>query len=268
MYGNTTKIYSMMAVMALALAAFAGVVTFDAQDAADDKTLTVTYDGNIAPAEAKKMFAEGISVTYVAVLDDDYEDKITIINMDDFKSYVKPLIKAGFVEFELSMIDDNNDVTIDENTDKIDYDDFMSLLATFTSVEVTKLGDVIGGIETIIEVTGVAVEKDVEVISAEDAELAVELAVALALADKEAEIEQAVADAVAKYKRYISPEDAAKLVDEAIAEYKEMHPAKKDDTFLYVAIVLAAVIAALVGLMVYDKIVKPKMAKKATPPAI
>ena len=84
----------------------------------------------------------------------------------------------------------------------------------------------------------------------------------------EADVTKMVDDAVAKYKGYLSPEAVEKAKQAAIEEYIIDHPVKKDDTYLYVAIVLAAVIAALVGLMVYDKVVKPKMAKKANPPAI
>lgn len=260
---NASKIYSIMAVMMLAFAGLTGSLAMGGSDAVtDDATkLTVTYDGIITPAEASAMFAAGVELSYIAILDDDVEDEITVMNVDDYKAYVKPLIKAGNVVLPLSKIE-NNVVTISENV-TIGYSELMELLAVFTSVEIDKLGEVTGGIQTLVElnVPGQAAKKAVELISAEDAETAIELAVALALADEEAEIQKAVADAVAKYKGYISPADADKLVADAIEDYKAKNPAK-DDTYLYCFIVAIAAFLAVLVLFMWMVVVKPRLDKK------
>lgn len=113
----------------------------------------------------------------------------------------------------------------------------------------------------------------------EEVQAAVDLAVAIVeeayegyLSPEEvtAAVEKAIADTKALYKDYKSPEEVKAAIDEAIKEYEESHPAvvKKDDTFLYVAIVFIAISIALALLFLYINVLKPKFAKNKEPKVI
>lgn len=105
----------------------------------------------------------------------------------------------------------------------------------------------------------------------EEVQAAIDIAVAFVEAqyagylspeEAQAAIDKAVQVVKDAYKGYKSPEDVKKACDKAVEDYIATHPVKKDDTFLYVTIVLAAIVIALAGFMVFDKVIKPKMAKK------
>lgn len=260
---NTTKIYTMAAVLMLAFVGVIGFVGADANDAVtDDATkLTVTYDGVISPAEAKALFEDGASVSYVAALADDIEDRITVLNMDDYKTYIKPIVKQGYITIDLATIDGTT-VTISENV-TIAYDDLMDLVAQFADVETDKLGEIIGGMDTVIEVNvvGQTAKKAVEVIKSEDAVAAVEAAILETIADyadykSPEEVKAAIADATAKYRDYVSPEDYQKAIDDA---------KKGNDAQAWMIVAIFAIIAAagMAGFLVYTLTKTKKVAKKA-----
>lgn len=272
-----TKAMAALAVFAMVFAGFGAMAFADDNDAdATGKTLKLVFEGTYIDDSDKVISQLGGTASYIAILDEDFEEKITILTKDYYDAMKDACtIKGDTVTFKL---DDAGKIVIPTGVD-YSVDDVEQGLITFTSYAVSKT-DEISGISTVIEFKDV-VTKDVtyNLVFEDDAEAAIIIAVAAAVAEVEAEyadylspeevqtaIDKAVADTKALYEDYKSPEEVKKIVkdavDEAIAEYIATHPAKKDDTFLYVTIVLAAIVIALVGFTVFDKVIKPKMAKK------
>jgi hypothetical protein len=231
------------------------------------------------PADEAVKYLKGTGeIKYAATLDEDFEEKITVLTKDYYdamKAYCS--IKGDAVTFQ--MVDGK---VVDKATGAPGEksEDALQGLIIFTSFEVSKT-DEISGVTTQIVIANALVTKDVtyDLVFEDDAEAAIAVAVAIAVAETveeveaeyadylspeevEAAVEAAVAAAKEKYKDWSSPEDVVAKIAKAIEDYKAANPVKKDDTFLYVTIVLAAVILALGGFMVFDKVIKPKMAKK------
>ena len=292
MYGKmNTKFVAALAVFAMLFAGFGAIFVAQADDAADatPRDLIITLDGMISADDAAQLakygvdpgegdFAASVSVKYAAILAEDAQDKITLINMDDYNTYIKPYLEKGKVVFEA------DDVS----------EDFLATLVVFTSATVDAEGEIVDGVQTIITFAKFFADapKDVkiELVDADEAALAVIAAVAVveaAYADymSPEEVQAAIAEALADVSEYIYTQedlDAAlavvpagyisaadakaeqeKAVADAVAAAIAGQPdVKKDDTFMYVAIALAAVVIALAGLFVYVNIVKPKLAKK------
>lgn len=288
MYGKmNVKFVAALAVFAMMFAGFGAIFVAQADDAADatPRDLVITLDEMISAEDAAQLakygvdpgegdFAASVSVKYAAILAEDAQDKITLINMDDYNAYIKPNLEKGKVIFEAG------DIT----------EDFLATLVIFTSAVVDAEGDVVGGVQTIItfEKFFADAPKDVkiELIKAEDAQAAVEAAVAIVEASyagylSPEEVEDAIAAALADVSKYIytqedldaakamvpegyiSDADAKAMADKAVTDALAAQPVqKKDDTFMYVAIVLAAIVIALAGLFVYFNFIKPKAVAK------
>jgi len=283
-----TKTLAAFAVFAMVFAGFGMMVSAEANDADEapvapvaTKTFTMVFEGvYLDPAdEAVAYLATGGVVKYAATLDEDFEEKITVLTKDYYdamKAYCS--IKGDAVTFQM----DANGKVIDKGTGAAGEksEDALQGLIIFTSFEVSKT-DEISGVTTQIVIANALVTKDVtyDLVFEDDAEAAIAVAVAIAVAEAVAEVEAEYADylspeevqdvvdtevakVISKYKDYKSPAEVKAACDKAIEDYIATHPVKKDDTFLYVTIVLAAVVIALAGFMVFDKVIKPKMAKK------
>lgn len=276
MYKMNAKIMAAVAVFAMVIAGFGVMAAAEDNDAATGDIALVFVDKYIAEDDA--VLAEiGVPV-YVTTLADDFEDRITILN----KEYFDAMKEAGLIK----------GMTVTFTAEQFAEDDIAQGIAIFTNAEINKLGEIIGGVDTkVVFETGAEKTAVYEVVFADDAEAAIVIAVAAAIAETEAEyadylspeevqalIDEVTGDLYTKeeldaavnkavqatkdfYKDYKSPAQVEKAINDAIDEYKATHPGK-DDTFLYVTIVLAAIIIALGGFLAYDKVIKPKMAKK------
>jgi len=290
-----TKFIAALAVFAMAFAGFGMVFATEANDADDpvivNGSVTVNIAGVIDAKDLLAVLGEGWSMLYTVTFDDDIEEKITVITKDYYDAVkneakketgAKVFIKGNIVTFDPSIISAPA------------YSDVVEGLVLFTSLEMNKLGEITGGVDTTLKFVKGDVTADdaknikLDFVFEEDAEAAIIAAVALVEAEYadyfspeevEALIEEikgelytkeeldtavakAIADTKALYKDWKSPEDVKKACDKAVEDYIATHPVKKDDTFLYVTIVLAAIVIALAGFMVFDKVIKPKMAKK------
>lgn len=283
-----TKFIAALAVFAMAFAGFGMVFATEANDAEDEpapapaatKTFTMVFEGVYLDAadEAVAYLATGGEIKYAATLDEDFEEKITVLTKDYYDAMKAACtIKGDAVTFQMA---DGKIVPKEGCPATVSVDDAFQGLIIFTSFEVSKT-DEISGVTTQIVIKDALVTKDVtyDLVFEDDAEAAIAVAVAIAVAETveeveaeyadylspeevEAAVEAAVAAAKEKYKDWSSPEDVVAKIAKAIEDYKAANPVKKDDTFLYVTIVLAAVVLALGGFMVFDKVIKPKMAKK------
>ena len=273
-----TKIMAALAVFAMVFAGFGAMAFADGNDAATGDVAIVFVDKYIAEDDAV-LVGIGAPVEYVTVLDDDFEDKITILN----KEYFDAMKDAGLIK----------GMTVTFTAMDFANEDIAQGIAIFTNAEINKLGEIIGGVDTkVVLATGQDKTAVYEIVFKDDAEAAIDIAVEDAIVglyddeevqaaidiavafveaqyagylspeEVQAAIDKAVAVVKESYKGYKSPAEVEKIVEDAIAEYAAAHPTKKDDTFLYVTIVLAAIVIALAGFMVFDKVIKPKMAKK------
>lgn len=260
-----TKIMAALAVFAMVFAGFGAMAFADGNDAATGDVAIVFVDKYIAEDDAV-LVDIGAPVEYVTVLDDDFEEKITILN----KEYFDAMKDAGLIK----------GMTVTFTAADFANEDIAQGIAIFTNAEINKLGEIIGGVDTkVILATGQDKTAVYEVVFKDDAEAAIIIAVTAAVAEAVEEVEAEYADylspeevavivedakmsVIESYKGYKSPAEVKAACEKAVEDYIATHPVKKDDTFLYVTIVLAAVVLALAGFMVFDKVIKPKMAKK------
>ena len=295
-----TKIMAALAVFAMMFAGFGAVFVAEANDAdnpvVEKNVITINIAGVVDTEDFINILGADWAALYTVTFDDDIEEKITVLTKEyydaikDAAKGVDPFtgdnagkvsIKGELVTFDPAIIDAPV------------FADVVEGLKLFTSLEMNKMGEIIGGVDTTLkytkELAGDAKGKvlNFDFVFADDVEIIVAIAVAAVEAEYadylspeevaalieeikgelytkeelDTAVAKAIADTKALYKDYKSPADVQKIVDKAIEEYKATHPGK-DDTFLYVTIVLVAVVLALGGFMVFDKVIKPKMAKK------
>lgn len=250
-----TKIIAALAVFAMAFAGFGAVISTEANDAAagDGDLVLIIDDVYLENTEVLTLIADlahadeitSVAVEYVAILDDDFEEKITVLTKDYYDAMkTAGLIKGMTVTFKAADLAD---------------DDVMQGLKVFTSVEVNKVDEIIGGVSTKITLDNTILTKKVtyELIGTEEAASALVIAVAAAVA----EVEE-------KYAGYSSPEDVIKAIDAAVAGLytqaeldKAVEDAKKtvvdNNVWMYVSVVLIIVLIALAGYIVFKFFKKP-----------
>lgn len=256
---STQKYLAAVAVIAMMFAGFAVIAVGDEADAAvADKDIIITVDGVIEFAEGESAadFAPGVA-TVTSALDEAAVDALSAVKYDQYLEYIKPALKNvggdmfavyALADFDLTDIAFKN--ILDETTayDKASGDG----LTTMIVFDMNLAADL--------------------VIAAADADDAKAYAVALAQAFavvpagyySQEEYEDALAVIPAGY---ISQADAdavkAAAVAAAIAGVTPapVEPAKSPilglamDVFMYISIVLAAVLIAVTALFIYK--VKP-----------
>lgn len=245
---------------------FAGVgiaVTDDAD--ADAKTGDLSFDLNdIYVDDAKGVLTfltgEGIGakISYIAILDEDFEEKITILNKEYYDA-IKKYIKGYTVTVPKANMADAG---------------VLEGLEIFTSLELNKVGDIVAGLSTKIVFEDVlATNVTYDLVDTEAAAAAIIIAVAEAVeqyADYKspeeviAAVEKAIAETKEQYKDYLSPEDAQKAAQAAVEQYIIDHP-QKDDGQMWMIIAIFAIVAAVaLGGFLGFSMYKGKKAKKET----
>lgn len=260
-----TKVITAMAIFAMMFAGFGAVLVAEANDA-DPTTstggptgdLTITVNDMLDEKILAAFGAKG-TIKFAAAILDDAEDYVTIINSDDYKKFMRSASAETDPGYRVG-------ANIVYGTADLTDADFVAFLGTFTTAEVNKLGEVVGGVSTQIIFADVA-EKDIAV------EFSLgDIATAVAKAKEgmftKQEVDDAITAALAKVSDYIYTQadmDKAKkdAAQKAVDDYVAANPvAKQDDTFMYVAIVFIAITIVLAGLFVYMVFLKPKMAAK------
>lgn len=265
------KMIAIMTVLALAFAGFGAVLFTEPTEAADagDGDLIVIIDGKyIADEDTIAVIAAiGGAVYYTTALDEDFEEKITVLTKD----YYDAMKEAGLIK----------GMTVTFTAEALDNDDIVEGLKIFTAVEMNKLGEIIGGVDTKLVIDNDVLTKDVtyEVVDADDATAAIIIAVAAAVAEVEAEfegylspeeveeaIDAAVAEVEAEFEGYVSPADAKKMADDAVAEYIAQHPVKEDGAQMWMIIAIFAIVAAVAlgGFTGFKMYKESKKAKQET----
>jgi len=288
-----TKIMAALAVFAMMFAGFGAVFIAqadDAEDASEEPALVDVLVINIAGVvDDEDLIAlidagAGWTMKYTVTLDDDIDEKITVITKDYYDAMKDKFgpFKGGVVIFTPA---DLNDPAMS---------DAVEGLKLFTSLEMNKRGEIVGGVDTAIIFqaealpAGQAKAITLDFVFEEDAEAAVIAAVLLVEAqyadyyspeevaeiieeikgelytkeELDTAVAKAIADTKALYKDYKSPAEVKEACDKAVEDYKAAHPVKDNSLYLYLFIVALAVVLALAGFMVFDKVIKPKMAKK------
>ena len=278
-----TKVYAIMAVAAML--AFAIIGFIPGTDAADDRDLTITFDGMIPAEIYSALIADdgALSIVYdgdgnakfvgyyTTELVPDAVDKVTILNKDSYDTFIKHNLKGTTVTY---LIDDV--IAMDDDT----YDEFASALGTFTVAEVNKLGDIISGVDTKLVLTGLNERKSVEIAVADptliytqaDMDQAVADAVAVAVAGlyTEEQYQDALATVPAGY---ISVDDAnamvAQAVADALANVSEYVYTQADlDNAVEVAVAVAVAQAVADTKAGYEGYLSPEDAKAAIDKAV
>ncbi len=248
-----------IATLAVLMMVFAGVGFVandsDAADTEGDLTL-VLNDTYVDDSKGVITLLDDANATisYIAILDEDFEEKITILTKDYYDA-IKGFIKGFTVT-----------VPIDSMTDT----DVIEGLEIFTSVELNRAGDIVGGLSTKITFEGVlATNVTFDLIDTEDAEAAVAAAVAIVEAyyadySSPEEVAEEIGKAVAKYEDYLSPEDVEKAKQAAVEQYIIDHPVKKDESQVWMIIAIFAIVAAVAlgGFAGYGIIKKNKKVKE------
>jgi len=262
-----TKFIAALAVFAMAFAGFGAMAVTEDNDAADgDKTLTLVFEGVYLDDSDKVLTfiqtGNGV-IYYVATLDDDFEEKITILNKEYYDILKdNKLIKGMTVTVPLVAETEGIDIA---------NEDILEGLKIFCSVDVSKTGEIKSGLSTKIVWPAAELTKNVvyDVVFEEDAEAAVEAAVAIVEAfyadySSPEEVQAAIDAAVAQYKDYLSPEAVEKAKQAAVQKYIDEHPVveKENKAFFYAFIVVLAALIAVAGVFAYKDYVKPKMAAK------
>ena len=214
-----TKIMAVMAVLLMAFAGFAVLADNGADADATEGDLTLVFN-DVYVDDTKGVITyltgDGAEIYYLATLDDDFEEKITILNKEYYDA-IKEYIKGFTVTVPLAQI---------TNADIVEG------LATFTSVETNRAGDIVGGLSTKIVFADVLnANVTYDMVDVEDAEVAVAVAVAAAIAECEetmyddaevqAIVDAAVAEVKESYKDYKSPEEVAKIIADTKALFKD-----------------------------------------------
>lgn len=280
MYGKmNTKFVAALAVFAMLFAGFGAIFVAQANDAADPTGDVIVSIDACIPSEDDLVVIEALdgTVKYKAELIDDLEGAITVVNLKYYEALDEAnLIEGDYVVFTAANLADS---------------DVKNGIKAFTSAEFSKTGKLTGGVDTVITFANkVAEDVEYEIVDAEAASLAIVAAVAVVEASyadymSPEEVQAAITAALANVSEYIytqedldaalavvpagyiSAADAKAEQDKAVADAVAAAIAgqpdvKKDDAFMYIAIVLAAVVIALAGLFIYVNIVKPKLAKK------
>jgi len=265
------KTIAIMAVLALVFAGFGTVFTdgSDAADAGAGDLILIVDDAYIADEDTLAVIAaiygaEG-GVYYTTTLDDDFEEKITVLTKD----YYDAMKNAGLIK----------GMTVTFQTADLENDDIVMGLEIFTAVEMNRLGDIIGGVNTKIVIDNDVLTKDLtyEVVDADTAAAELIIAVAAAVAEVEEQyadylspeeateaVDKAVQIVKDSYKDYKSPAEVQKMIDDAVAEATKN--IENSNVWMYAFVVAVIVLAGLVafGMWTYFK---DKKAVKAQEPA-
>lgn len=262
-----SKMIAIMTVLALAFAGFGAVLYTEPTEAANagDGDLIVIIDGKYIADEdtIAVITAIGGAVYYTTALDEDFEEKITVLTKD----YYDAMKAAGLIK----------GMTVTFTAEALANDDIVEGLKIFTAVEMNKLGEIIGGVDTKLVIDNDVLTKDVtyEVVDADDATAAIIIAVAAAVAEFEGylspeevedAIDAAVAEVEAEFEGYVSPADAKKMADDAVAEYIAQHPVKEDGAQMWMIIAIFAIVAAVAlgGFTGFKMYKESKKAKQET----
>jgi len=278
-----TQIYAIMAVAAMLAVAIIGFVP--GTDAADDRDLTITFDGMIPAEIYSALIADdgALSIVYddednpkfvgyyTTVLLGDAVDKVTILNKDLYDTYIKHNLKGTIVTYAIDDV-----VAMDDDT----YEELASALGTFTVAEVNKLGEITGGISTKLVLTGLSEKKSVELAIADpdrvytqaDMDAAVNAAVSEAVAGLYTQEEYDAALATVP-EGYISVEaadaQAAAAVEEALADVSDYQYTQADlDAAVEVAVAVAVAQAVADTKAGYEGYVSPADAKAMVDKAV
>lgn len=264
-----TKFIAALAVFAMAFAGFGAMAVTEANDA-DEPAVDVLVINIAGAIDDEKLIAlinadDKWALKYTVELDDNIEEEITILNKEYYDEMKKAFMKGGIISFTPA------DLIDPEMADAVEG------LKLFTSLEMNKLGDIVGGVDTAIVYSLAALPEGwtkaitLDFVFEEDAEAAIIATVALIEAfyadySSPEEVQAAIDDAVAKYKDYLSPEMVEKAKQAAVEQYIIDHPVveKENKVFFYAFIVVLAALIAVVGVFAYKDFIKPRMnAKKA-----
>lgn len=228
---------------ALALAG-AFVIAGDGADAAAEPTVT----WEVADAE------NGVLITYKTAGVSTEDEIEAVIGSDAFDAeYVIPYeYKAGKTidDVPSGLVKYLGDKTITVPIDM--YATVSTALESIVDIDVAKAKTVV---EFVIPTTAslytpAEIAALIEGLYTEE-EVEEAIAIAVSIAIGEYIYTQEDVDAIiAQYADYKSPEDVQKAIDKAIEDYKAQHPAvKSDNTVLYIAIGILAVVAGLFGII-------------------
>lgn len=268
------KFIAALAVFAMAFAGFGAMAVSEDNDA--DATTVDVLVINIAGAiDDEKLIAligadEKWTMKYTVELDDNVEEEITILNKEYYDAMKAAFMKGGVISFTPA------DLIDPAKADAVEG------LKLFTSLEMNKQGDIVGGVDTAITYSAAALPEGwtkaitLDFVFEEDAEAAIAAAVAIVEAfyadySSPEEVQAAVDAAVAQYKDYLSPEAVEKAKQAAVQKYIDEHPVveKENKAFFYAFIVVLAALIAVGGVFAYKDYIKPKMdAKKAAAAAV
>lgn len=249
-----------IATLAVLMMVFAGVGFVandsDATETEGDLTLVIN-DVYIDDAKGVITFLTGedlgATISYIAILDEDFEEKITILTKEYYDK-IKGFIKGFTVTVPKASMTDA---------------DVIEGLEIFTSVELNRAGDIVGGLSTKIAFENVlATNVTFDLVDTEDAEAAVAAAVAIVEAfyadySSPEEVAKAIDDAVAKYKDYLSPEEVEKAKQAAVEQYIIDHPVKNDAQIWMIVAIVCGVIAVALGGFTGYRMMQESKAKKA-----
>lgn len=287
------KFVAAFAVLAMMLAGVGAFFVADTNDAADEPTgdITISFPGAPATMDATA-FAPGVVKIRVQFVEENFGN-ITMLDYDTYNSMVKPFLAYeevdgtavpvayfGVDDFDLAdpmfmkvlkTLVANDDVA-GATSGAIVFD-----MALKTPVKIaTDDQDVAAAIATGIATAFATVpegymspaeveEMYADYMSPEEVAEAIDAAVKEAIDNNYTQEEldeavaKAVADTTAKFADYKSPAQVQEIVDKAIADYKAANPVKADDTYLYMFIVALAIAIVLAGIMIFTRIVQPRL---------
>lgn len=240
---KSTIIATGIIAFALALAG-AFVIAEDGADAAAEPTVA----WEVADAE------NGVLITYKTAGVSTEDEIEAVIGSDAFDAeYVIPFeYKAGKTidDVPSGLVKYLGDKTITVPIDM--YATVSTALESIVDIDVAKAKTVV---EFVIPTTAslytpAEIAALIEGLYTEE-EVEEAIAIAVSIAIGEYIYTQEDVDAIiAHYADYKSPEDVQKAIDKAIEEYKAQHPARQsDNTVLYIAIGILAVVAGLFGII-------------------
>ena len=300
---SNTKLIAAFAVLAMMFAGFGAIVIAQGDDAVpvNDKDIVVTYNGVIAFAEGESAadFLPG-EMTISSELDVAALDDLNVIEYDQYNTYIKPYLKsigedtfAVFPADEFDLTDPTFKNILDKTTAyvKATGEGLVTMIVFDLDLKNEVLIAAASSDAAKIDAIGIAAACNLVpegYVSEAEAAAAVIAAVAAAVAQFDGylspeEVDELVDEVIASFDGYLSPEEVKAAVDKAIAETKEVYKytqadldkavedakasvepiVKKDNTFLYVSIVLGALVVVLAVLFAYFFYLKPKLANKA-----
>ncbi len=266
-----------MAVLALAFVSVGAMAT---ESDADPVTydFAIIYDGLITDEDSiKEITAIGGTITYIATLDDDLEDEITVINLKYYEALDEATLAVNNAQIDGAYVEFTDAVT----------GDYKNAIKAFTSATFSKTGKLIGGVDTKVTFAGALSPADgftddvvIEMVSQETIEQAIaDAVVGLFTAEDMAEaVAEAVAQEKAKSKDYIYTQaeyDAAKATvpagyisqadaDKAVADAKAgVNNSNETTIWMAIAIVFGVATIALALYTIIGIVNKSKEKAKA-----